>query len=323
MDEDDRRGQPGRDREKRRPPWSQRWDRKLDDLDLRIRGLGAQVHAARRAVVVYAIIAAIAGMVSGFTAASILMSQSPTIEPMRRTDINAPLWGLAFILLIAIVTAFIAWIAQSDRTILADAARAAVVFIPVVVLAEIFAYVFNIGWATSFLIPWRLVPWQGSLPTVVLEGVLTLAVLTMVARAGLRWPEPEVNWKKIRAIVPMERLDDAGRALVVIAGLSYLAGCLRLSVPHTWSFIDKECVIVAVYGDTVIAADVDNGRRVAPEFTIYHADSVPPFWQSDRALGSVVRPDSETQTTRRIECPAPSEPQSSGGPSELPKRARP
>ena len=315
--DDDRPRRPRRDAEERpRPPWSRRWDTQLADLDARIRGVGTELRVWGIATAIFAILIATEIVFMGAKATVFSDAGSTPGGASRGIPTSSVLWAYASALCVGVAIVLFAMIARSDRTIVEDAARAAVVMIPIAVLADVFAYVFNLGWAASFSIPLARVPLKGSLLTVIAEFVVTCCAFALVASVSLtpeqrkakeNEPKTDFDWKRIRAVIPEQRRAAAGAAIIAIAALSFLAGFRRFSVPSSWSYIDKGCVIVAVFGDTVIAADVDNDGRVAADFTTYDAGSTPRYWQSKRAFTAVVRPDSDIQKKPLFKCPLPAE----------------
>jgi hypothetical protein len=233
----------------------------------------------------------------------------------------------------------------------------AAVVLPLAVLSESLAYLFNLGWAAAFSIPIWLVPASGPPLTVLLCG--TAAVVVFVAlpfinaqrtwrqeihqhtaheaspsagtgetpsKPSYRWPQ--LNFETLQLTVRAHPLDVVS-SLVLLALASAAAGNLMPRSGGSWSFVVSRCIIVAAYGDVLIASDAeklarsDGVRRVAPDFTVYRSDAIPQFWNDDARL-TVIESDSARAHLPMLECPKPSAApsRSSSQPSTKPHRPR-
>jgi hypothetical protein len=213
----------------------------------------------------------------------------------------------------------------------------AAVVLPLAVLSETLAYLFNLGWAAAFSIPIWLVPASGPPLTVLLCG--TAAVFVFVALAFInarrtwrreirehaalkkllpagtvispkpsyRWPE--LNFETLQLTVRARPLEVLA-SLAMLAVLSTAAGNLIPRSGGSWSFVDSKCIVVAAFGDVLIASDAeklarsDGTRRVAPDFTVYRSDAIPQLWNEDARL-AVIESDSARAHRPMLECPKP------------------
>ncbi len=235
---------------------------------------------------------------------------------VQRADLGSFLLIVALLCIIAIVAGLIA---LGDGAVLARAAEVATVAIPVAGCSEIFAYLFNRGWAWYFSVPVWLVPWSSSLETVAIMGLILTVGLVAIVRFIPKADQLLDELKKYKFPIAHEHRVPAYWWLGILLVVSPLAGWLvPFSTWSPWSYIDKACVVVAVFGDTVVAADVNFNRETANDFTVYHSDSVPQFWQSQGWLRHAARTDSEEHHRPIMECPKAVEPPKAG--AAAPKR---
>ncbi|HEY0393826.1 MAG TPA: hypothetical protein VGD01_04970 [Candidatus Elarobacter sp.] len=277
------------------------------------------------------------------SSSSPVSSQGPLVPVTRATRVEAPM-GFDTILSIAVLVCVAAIVAilivLGDRNGLVRAAQAATVFIPVAALAEFYAYLFNVGWANRFGFPLWRVPLKASPPTVVLAGIVTFIGLGFIAW-WFRAPPDEKRTipgngieetaqpKNVDAANYSVPIPEKGRvaAILWIAALipiSLLSGRMLLQPPYSsWTYIQTGCVVVATFGDTMVAADVDADHRVATDFTVYRGDAFPQSWQSGEFVLPPASADSALYHRPIFECPAPAADEKPAGTSGGSPSARP